>query len=157
MRMNTTNYNSFTIETVKDKNLIITMLKFEDTVIHGDVGKSIFNDDSYEHFTTLEAMLCIHRYVLNYFGFSNKEEDVTNYRKIFSNYYKSPTDYDNDVISSVTYMRENKCIYYKNPDYNIGDKFADINIYNICGKQINIYDKINKESNYTLVGAFSNS
>jgi hypothetical protein len=55
------------------------------------------------------------------------------------------------------YMRENKCIYYKNPDYNIGDKFEDINIYDIYGKQINIYDKINKDSNYTLVGAFSNS
>jgi hypothetical protein len=157
MRITATNYNPFTIENIKDKQLIITMLKFEDTIIHGELGESIFNDDSYEHFTTLEAMICIHRYVLNHFGFSNKEEDITIYRKIFSNYYKSPTDYDNDVISAVTYMRENKCIYYKDPVYNIGDKFEDTNIYDIDGKKINIYDKINKDSNYTLIGAFSNS
>jgi hypothetical protein len=81
MRINTTTYNPFDIEKIKDKRLIIEMLKFEDTIIHSEIGESIYNDDSYEHFTTLEAMFCIHRYVLNHFGFSNKDEDVIYERK----------------------------------------------------------------------------
>jgi hypothetical protein len=44
MRINNTIYKPFTIENIKDKQLIITMLKFEDTVIHEELGKSILND-----------------------------------------------------------------------------------------------------------------
>jgi hypothetical protein len=99
----------FTIENIKDRNLIIQMLKFEDTVINSDLGKYIYSNDSGEDFSQLEAMLCIHRYVLNSFGFKKEEEDITNYRKIFNYYYKSINDYDKEIIESVNYMRDNKC------------------------------------------------
>jgi hypothetical protein len=80
-----------------------------------------------------------------------------NYRKIFSRYYKSPFDYDEDVINCVSYMRENKCVFYKGKDFNIGDIFDNVSVLTINKEKINILDKINKEDNYTLIGGFSNS
>ena len=99
---------SFTKKHIQNKQLIINMLQFEDTIIHSEFGKSIYDDNSYEHFTNLEAMYAIHRYVLKYFNFHTNEDNIENYRKIFSYYYKSPTDYDKDVILAVSYMRENE-------------------------------------------------
>ena len=93
----------FTDEHINNKELVKTMLSYEDTVIHGDIGKEIYADDSYEHFSTLEAMYTIHRIVLNSFNFKNTDDDIINYRKIFSRYYKSPFDYDEDVINCTHY------------------------------------------------------
>jgi hypothetical protein len=158
MKWHQHNVFSFTEEHCMDRNLIIKMLKHEDEIIHGDVGKSIYANESYEHFSTLESMYVIHRIVLNTFGFKTTDTDVQNYRKIFSKYYKSPTDYDEEVLSSVTYMRENKCVYYKGKDYNIGDTFENVELYDTNGTtKVNITDMINKEDNYTFIGAFSNS
>jgi hypothetical protein len=157
MKLDNYNLNPFTIETIKDRGLVLRMLKFEDHIIHGPIGKQIYEDDSYEHFTSLSAMYAIHRIVLNEFNFSNTELDVTNYRKIFSHYYRSPDDFDKEIIDAVTYMRENKCIYYNGKDYNIGDHFEDVEVYGIDGQKVSLLEKIKPTNDYTLVGAFSNT
>jgi hypothetical protein len=54
-------------------------------------------------------------------------------------------------------MRENKCVFYKGKDYNIGDNFDNVSVLSTNKDKVNILDKINKEDNYTLIGAFSNS
>ena len=95
---------------------------------------------------------------LNAFGFKTHDDDIQNYRKIFKFYYNSPTDYDKEVIESVTYMRENKCIYYTAKNYDIDDTFENIELYDLTGKnKVNLFDKIDLKDNYTIVGAFSNS
>jgi hypothetical protein len=148
----------FTNEIITNRELIIEMLKYEDQVIHGDIGKKIYNDNSYEHYTTHEAMYAIHRIVLSEFGFRTNENDVKTYRKIFQTYYSSPQVYDKEVMESVSYMRENKCLYYTGKDYGIGDIFEDINLYDLSGKnKIMLFDKINKDDKYTFIGAFSTS
>jgi hypothetical protein len=148
----------FTNEIITNRDLIIEMLKYEDQVIHGDLGKKIYNDNSYEHYTTHEAMYAIHRIVLSEFGFRTGDEDVKTYRKIFQTYYSSPQVYDKEVMESVSYMRENKCLYYTGKDYGIGDIFEDINLYDLSGKnKIMLFDKINKDDKYTFIGAFSTS
>ena len=148
----------FNMDHVLNRDLVIRMLKFEDLVIHSDLGKSIYNDDSFEHFSSLEAMYTIHRYVLNEFGFKTTDKDVANYRKIFATYYKSPTDYDKEVLNCVTYMRENKCVYYAGRDFNIGNKFEDVSIHELDGKTItSLLSKINKDDEYTFLSGFSNT
>jgi len=103
-------------------------------------------------------MYVIHRMTLNAFGFTTTDNDIKNYRKIFSYYYKSPTDYDKQVLDSVTYMRENKCVYYTGKDFNVGDTFEDTQVYDLSGKEkISISSKINPDDEYTFIGAFSNS
>jgi hypothetical protein len=79
--------NDFTNEVILNRNLIIDMLKYEDKIILGDLGQKIYNDNSYEHYTSHEAMYAIHRITLSEFGFNTKDEDVKNYRKIFQSYY----------------------------------------------------------------------
>jgi hypothetical protein len=148
---------NFTEEHIKDKELVMKMLKYEDSIILGEKGKEIYSDDSYNHFTSLLAVYTIHRIVLNHFNFINNDEDVLNYRKIFLNYYKSPIDYDADVINCVAYMRENKCVFYTGKDYNIGDTFDDVSILTTEKNKVNILNKINKEDNYTFIGSFSKS
>ena len=149
--------NKFTIENVKDKQLVINMLQYEDSIIKGDIGKSIYEDTSFEHYSSLEPMYVIHRIVLNTFNFETCDDDIDNYRKIFAYYYKSPSEYDYDVINSVAYMKENKCVFYTNKDFNIHDTFENIDMYDLKKNKINLFDKINKEDNYTIIGAFSNS
>jgi hypothetical protein len=149
---------NFTNEVILNRNLIIEMLKYEDKVIHSDLGKNIYNDNSYEHYTSHEAMYAIHRIVLSEFGFNTTDENVITYRKIFQSYYSSPLVYDKEVIESVSYMRENKCLYYTGKDYGIGDIFEDVRVYNIDGKEnVSLFDRIKKEDKYTFVGAFSTS
>ena len=148
---------NFTDEHIKDKELVMKMLKYEDSIIFSEKGKEIYSDDSFNHFTTLNAEYTIHRIVLNHFNFINNDEDVSNYRKIFKNYYKSPTEYDVDVINCVAYMRENKCVFYTEKDYIIGDTFEDVSILTTDKNEVNILDKINKEDNYTFIGSFSRS
>jgi hypothetical protein len=150
--------NKFTEENIRNRKLILEMLKYEDSIILGEVGRSLYDDDSYEHFSSLDTMYAIHRMTLNTFGFKTTEEDVNNYRKIFSYYYKSPTEYDKEVLDSVAYMRENKCVYYKEKNFKVGDVYEDVSVYDLTGKnKVSIFDKINPEDKYTFIGAYSNS
>jgi len=157
MRINNKELSKFTIDHLDNRELIINMLKHEDSIIHGDIGKTIFEDPSYEHFSSLEGMHTIHRIVLNDFNFKNDDDSVSVYKKIFLKYYKSPTDYDAEVLQSVTYMRENKSVYYTTQDYNVGDTFKSVSVYDVSENLINLIDKINPQDRYTFIGGFSTS
>lgn len=157
MRIDALNLSKFTIEHLDNRDLIIRMLKHEDSIILGDIGRTIFEDTSYEHFSSLEGMHTIHRIVLNDFNFINDDTAVQIYKKIFLKYYKSPTDYDLEVLESVTYMRNNKSVYYTNSDYNVGDTFKSVLVNDINENIINMIDKINSKDKYTIIGGFSTS
>jgi len=149
----------FTNTELDNRALIIKMLQYEDSLILGPVGKEIYEDNSFEHYSSHEAMYIIHRITLDYFGFRTKDEDVQNYRKIFSKYYESPTKYDAEVLQSVVYMRENKLVYNANKDFNPGDIFEDVQVFDSSGTQkVSLLDRVAKNDNkYTFVGAFSMS
>jgi len=157
MRINKKSLIKFTPEHLDNRELIINMLKHEDSIIHGEIGQAIFDDPSYEHFSSLEGMNTIQRLVLHDFNFINDDEAVQNYKKIFLKYYKSPTDYDAEVLQSVTYMRENKSVFYTAPDYNVGDTFKSLQVYDVSKDLINLMDKINPKDRYTFIGGFSTS
>ena len=153
-----TEFKPFTKTDILNKELIIKMLKYEDSIIHGSKGNEIYTNPLYKPTRSLNPEYAIHRLVLQNFGFSTNDTDVANYRSIFSYYYTSPTEYDNDVLSSVTYMRENKCIYYNRPILNIGDKIPDCKLFDLDGKtEKNLFDIIDNDSKYVFIGAFSNS
>lgn len=141
-----------------DRNLIIQMLKFEDYFGKSDDGQIFYQTDTLNPRTSLEPMYAIHRYVLSHFGFDTTDQSVDNYRKIFQTYYKSPTDYDEEVINSVYYMRANKCVFYNLPKPQIGDNLIDCNLLTLDGKPTTLITEISKLNfNKCLVGAFSNS
>jgi len=152
------NLKPFTEECILNKELVIKMLKYEDEFAYTDKGQEIYKTELLFPHNTLGAIYAIHRCVLDNFGFDTSDTSVENYRKIFSYYYNSPTDYDNEVLSSVFYMRSNKCVYYTKPKPTINDKLIDVNLLTLNGDNITLYDILKQyDYKYAFVGAFSNS
>jgi hypothetical protein len=148
----------FTKTDLHNKDLIMKMLKYEDTLIHGITGKEMYNNDYYMPRCSLNPEYALNRMTLTKFGFDTSDESVDNYRSIFRTYHKSAVDYDKEVMSCVTYMRENKCVYYTSPIINVGDKIPDCTVYKLNGKdQITLFDKLGSDFKYAFVAAFSTS
>lgn len=148
---------SFTMNNVNDKELVIQMLNYEETLTKSDYGQSLYKNTLNNPLISLTIEHAINRLVLTHFGFDTTDSNVDMYRTIFKTYYNSPDDYDKDVLNSVHYMRENKCVYYKMPLLQLGDKLPNCDLYKLNGETLtNLHDVINKfNSTYTLIGAFS--
>jgi hypothetical protein len=148
----------FTSEDVKNKDLVLRMLHFEDSVICGPVGAAIFADRSIPHLKSLETYYIFHRITLAEHGFSTEVSDVATYRTIFSKYYQEPQHYDKEVINAVCYMRENKCIFYDAPLIALGDLAPDVELLTLSGESTTLHKLIETNPHkYTFVGAFSHS
>ena len=146
----------FTDQTLIDRKLIIRMLKYEDTLILGETGKKIYTDSTYEATKSLFSEHVVHRLVLDHFGFDTTDQSVLTYRKIFRTYYKSPVDYDSEVMRSVAYMRENRCVYYLEPEIKVGDMIPDCKLYTLDGTETTIKSSLG-EFDLAFVAGFSNS
>lgn len=148
----------FTVAELRDRPMVLKLLRFEDALMLGPESAKIYNDPSIPHLTSLETFYILHRATLAAHGFNTTDEDVANYRKIFSHYYNGPHDYDAEVLGAVAYMRENKCVYYKSPPINVGEKAPDVPLQTITGIHTSLY-KVLAENHHehVFVGAFSNS
>lgn len=149
-------YVPFTEQTLMNRDLIIRMLKHEDQIILGEIGKKIYSDPSYEVSESLFSEFVIHRMVLSKFGFNTSDDSVLNYRKIFKTYYKSPKSFDNEVMQSVSYMRENKCVYYTEKDINIDEIIDDCRLYDLDGNMTTIIESLG-DFKLAFVAGFSDS
>lgn len=152
-----TNTKSFTKNDIVNKDLVIKMLQYEEMLTKSEYGQNLYKNILNSPLISLNVEKTINRLTLDKFGFNTTDDDVNMYRTIFRTYYSSPFDYDKDVLDSVHYMRENKCVYYKVNPLNVGDSLPNCTIYNLDGRtQIPLHDIIKKKDfNYTLIGAFS--
>lgn len=93
------------------------------------------------------------------FGFDTSDESVASYRSIFRNYFRSPDDYDAEVIDAVHYFRANRCVFYKAPKIEIGEAVPDVPLYLLNGKDTVRLHAAAREGDplYTLICAFSMS
>ena len=155
----------FTSRHLVDRDLIIKMLKYEDSIILSPVGieiRKLYPDG-------LDSDIIINKITLNNFDFKRDHKSLQNYRKIFRTYYKSPSEYDKEVMDSVAYMRENKCVFYKLPEPQIGEVLPNCDIYKLndsfekISSATSIYDEIKNIYKYgdnpkhIFVSGFSNS
>jgi hypothetical protein len=141
-------YKPFTNETIKNKQLMLDMLHFEDQYYFSDVGQNIMADIGKNNLFSLDGGKTIQRITLHQFGFSSTDQDLAIYRTIFHNYYNSSTDYDSDILSSVYYMRENRLLYYTTPKLSIGDKAIDSKLLELhpgMEKQTKLYNILSEE------------
>ena len=147
----------FTKEYVLDKELVINMLQFEEEFTKSNEGQDLYRNPLNRPYVSLHIEKTINRIVLNNFGFNTLDESVEMYRTIFKTYFNSPDDYDEDVINSVHYMRENKCVFYKHPKLKIGAHIPDCTLYNLDGEtETTLYNAINKHNfNKVVIAAFS--
>lgn len=147
----------FTINDIHNKKLVIQMLKFEEHFTKSKEGQALYANKLNRPLVSLDIEHSINRIVLDHFDFDTSDKSVENYRTIFKTYFKSPDDYDKEVINSVHYMRENKCVFYKNPIIEIGQKIPNCELTELDGqKKTTLYDAIKKEAGeYTVFAAFS--
>ena len=145
---------------IQNRALILQMLRFEDSLFLGPEGKKIFGDTTFRHLNDLETYYTLHRQTLNAFGFTTTDTDVAKYREIFRNYYNGPHDFDDEVLNSVCYMRENKCVYYDAPFINVGDVLPDSELLTLSGESTTLHAQLAAlppSIKHVFVGAFSNS
>ncbi len=148
----------FTSEDVANKALVIRMLQYEEALSKGPKGQALYANSSNLPLVSLFVEHTLNRMTLNHFGFSTSDSSVEAYRSIFRAYYRSPFDYDAEVLSSVHYMRENKCVYYKSKPLLVGDTVPDCKVYNLEGAATSLYDEFQREPfRYTVVAGFSMS
>ena len=148
----------FTSDNVKDRELILRMLRFEDQYGKSDVCQNLYKAKLNFPRESLHVTYTIHRYVLDHFDFDTSDESVETYRTIFGNYYNSPTDYDKEVLDSVYYMKNNKCVYYTSCEFQLGDQLKDCNLLKLDGASTTLFESLNKEKyKYAIIGSFSTS
>lgn len=149
----------FTREHLKDRELVIKMLKYEDSIIHGEEGDKIYREIFSGATTSFDPEFTINRMTLSHFDFDTSNQSVKNYRGICGQYYRGPTDYDEEVLNCITYLRENKCLYFTLPEVNVGDKLPDVPLFEADGEtKTTLYNVIERDQrSMTVVGAFSGS
>ena len=154
----TTTTRPFTMKDVSDRELVLRMLRHEDAIILGEQGAKIYRDPLNLPRVSLHPEFTIHRKVLTDHGFDTSDESVANYRRIFRHYYRSPTDYDAEILSSVVYMRENKCVYYTRPPITVGDRLPDSRLYDLDGvTTTGVHEALGNDFDYAFVAGFSSS
>jgi hypothetical protein len=147
----------FTEQHILDRNLMLEMLKYEDKLYLGEIGQDIMRDIGRNNIFSLDGGKTIQRMTLNHFGFSSTPHDLANYRTIFHHYYKSPQDFDKEILQSVFYMRENRLLYYTTPILTIGMTAPDCNLLEVDSQSAcTLYNVLNEEKDRThVVCAFS--
>lgn len=147
----------FTPQDVQNRDLVIKMLKYEESFAKSEKGQSLYKNPLNRPFVSLNVEHSINRVTLDHFNFDTSDESVGNYRTIFKTYFKSPNDYDKEVINSSYYMRNNKCVFYQHPPLKLGEKIPNCELTLLDGKtKTTLYDAIAKENGkHTVFAAFS--
>jgi hypothetical protein len=134
----------FTENELSNRDLVIRMLKWESEYMCSEEGQQRYRTIGSGQFTSLDNEYAFNRRVLREFGFTTTDHSVANYRQIFRTYFRSPTDYDAEVIQASHYMRNNRCVFYTTPEIHPGDKIPDVPLLTSGAGQmpISLYDAI---------------
>jgi len=149
----------FADQQLSNRELVIRMLKWESEFMCSPEGQARYKTQGSGQFTSLDNEYAFNRRVLREFGFMTNDISVANYRRIFRTYFRTPTDYDHDVINSCHYMRNNRCVFYTTPEIQVGDTIPNVPILTMITNttpdsdthhytQTTLYNAI---QNYTLV------
>ena len=148
----------FTLDDVSNKDLVMKMLTYEDTILHSEKGQCVYKNPVNRALYSLEPQFVINRLTLSHFGFDTTKESVETYRSIFRNYYTSPTEYDKEVLVCSTYMRENRLMFYQTSALEIGDSIPECELLSLKEESESLHSILTKENaQYYLLHAFSTS
>jgi len=157
MGLTTGQQEPFTHTDVLNKELVIRMLQFEEKYTFSEAGQDLYRNPLNEPLQSLFVEKTLNRVTLSAFGYSTSEESVNTFRSVFRTYFKSPTDYDADVINSIHYFRGNKVVFYTQPIIQIGDTVGNCRMLSAEGRtDTNLYSQL-IGSRYTLIQPFSMS
>lgn len=151
----------FTEKHVRDRTLVIKMLQYEETQATSQWGQDRYRDPTNRVSISLDNEYAFNRKVLYHFGFDTSDESVTWYRRIFKTYFQNPYNYDKEVIESSYYMRNNRCVFYKEQPIVAGDPLPNCRLYMNDGyTETTLHNAImsgDVSTKKAIVCAFSNS
>lgn len=117
----------FSQDHVRNRDLILKMLKAEEQLYMSKLGQEhILNHGG---LSSLDNVKTLQRQILKEFKFNPSNTSLDNYRTIIQTYYRSPDDYDQEIMSSVVYLRENRLLYYKTSKPEIRQTYIDLPVY----------------------------
>lgn len=146
----------FTKEDLHNRDLVLTMLKAEDELFMSDLGQEHLR--RHGGIYTIESNKVMQREILKQHGFLTDDDSLSNYRSVIHVYYRSPTDYDKEVMNSVVYLRENHLLYYPTVKPQPGQDYIDVELLTLDGQskvKLSELMKEDKGKNNLLVAAFS--
>lgn len=151
---------AFTEQHVRDRLLVLRMLRAEDALHHSPYGQDVYRNVWNESLTSLLPQLTLQRRVLDQFGFDTDDSSVQTYRSIFAHYYRSPKDFDAEVMQSVVYMRENLLLYFTAPKPVVGHVISNCALHALNGTgRTTLHQELHSvpDTRWTMLCAFSAS
>lgn len=153
------NKKDFDATHVADRDLVLRMLRTEEEILQGEEARLMYADETYAPRRSLTIEHSIQRKVLRQFGFRPSDASLAAYRTIFRTYYDGPTSYDAEILASVTYMRENKLLYYTAPDVHVGqivsEQLKNCHVHSLDSGTMGLLDAAGTGWKHLFVGAFS--
>lgn len=148
----------FLKEHVLNRDLVLKMLQHEERLVFSPEGQDRFRNPLNHPDTTLNVDKGFQRNTLSHFGFDASDASLEMYRTIFRTYFRNPDDYDKEVIAASFYMRNNRCVFYKEPKLQVGEAVPDAPLVTPSGEPTTIYKAIEALGTpKAIVCAFSES
>lgn len=151
-----TSTKPFTPADVADRALVIAMLEHEERLATGPEGQDRYRNPMNDPDRTLTVEKGFHRDTLAAFGYATDDGSVATYRTIFRTYFRGPDDYDAGVIGASYYMRNNRCVFYTEPELAVGEVIPDVPLLTLDGDRTALHDHLAPGA-AMLVCAFSES
>jgi len=145
---------NFTLKHIKDRDLILNMLRYENDYYMSSAGQEIIRDPATDSLYDLIGPKIIQRKTLQHFGFNGDDDDLDKYRQIFQHYYFSPSDFDKEVLAAVYYFKYNRLLYYTTEKPVKDDNIPDVELLTLQGKPCRLYEHLTGSDNY-IIAAFS--
>lgn len=123
----------FTIDDLYNRKLMLEMLRKEDELFMSKLGQEHLTQHG--GLTSLEGNKVLQRDILNRFGYLADDDSLRLYRSVIHVYYKSPQEYDREIMNSVVYLRENRLLYYDTMKPRIGQKYVDVDLLTLDGTE----------------------
>lgn len=151
------NHQPFTQDNIANRALMLNMLRKEDELYFSSIGQEHLS--AHGGASSIEGGKVLQRAILSDFGFDTSDSSLANYRTVIHHYYRSPTDYDKEIMASVVYLRENKLLYYTTPKPVTGQPYIDVPIYHSNGTKTRLKNIIAsaklQQKQYLICAAFS--
>lgn len=106
----------FDNEAAKARPLVLTMLRYEDVLIHGPEAQEAYKAFRALGHHSMDVERMTARQTLDHFGFSTDDASLATYRSLAKLYHD-----DDEVKESVTYLRANRCLRYTLPFPSLGE------------------------------------
>jgi hypothetical protein len=158
----------FEPEDGRNKELVLKMLVYEDSLIHGKEAQEAYRAFRAFGHHSMDVERMTARQTLAHFGYDTGDESLKLYREINRLYRDEDGRLDPEIRASVTYLRANRLLDYVHPPLVLGQAFPDPLVhlyepliysfdYHVLENPLRLSDVFDRTKDQRIIGAFSSS